>query len=83
MGKTALALNIAEHVGSTYGMPVAVFSMEMSGEQLAMRMIGSIARVDQHKMRTGSVEEDDWSQRDRAAWASCRTPTSTSTTAER
>jgi len=61
MGKTALALNIAEHVGIDYGLPVAVYSMEMSGEQVAMRMLGSIARVSQHKIRTGRVEENDWS----------------------
>jgi len=61
MGKTALALNIAEHVGIDYGLPVAVYSMEMSGEQVAMRMLGSIARVSQHKIRTGRVEEIDWS----------------------
>src|ERR1044071_421760 len=53
MGKTALALNIAEHVAVDNGLPVAIFSMEMSSTQLAMRMLGSIARVDQHKMRTG------------------------------
>ncbi|MGH8620697.1 MAG: replicative DNA helicase [Burkholderiales bacterium] len=57
---TALALNIAEHVGIDYGLPVAVYSMEMSGEQVAMRMLGSIARVSQHKIRTGRVEENDW-----------------------
>ena len=60
MGKTAFALNIAEYVAIDFGLPVAVFSMEMSGEQLAMRMLGSLARVSQHKIRTGRVEEDDW-----------------------
>ncbi len=48
MGKTALALNFAEHVAVDNGLPVAIFSMEMSSTQLAMRMLGSIARVDQH-----------------------------------
>src|SRR5690606_20550472 len=48
MGKTAFALNIAEHVAVDNGLPVAIFSMEMSSTQLAMRMLGSIARVDQH-----------------------------------
>jgi replicative DNA helicase len=62
MGKTALALNIAEYVAIDFGLPVAVFSMEMSGEQVAMRMLGSLARVSQHKIRTGRVEEDDWSR---------------------
>jgi replicative DNA helicase len=60
MGKTALALNIAEHVAVDNGLPVAVFSMEMSSSQLAMRMLGSIARVDQHKMRTGRLNDKEW-----------------------
>jgi replicative DNA helicase len=60
MGKTALALNIAEHVAVDNGLPVAVFSMEMSASQLAMRMLGSIARVDQHKMRTGRLNDKEW-----------------------
>jgi replicative DNA helicase len=61
MGKTALALNIAEHVAVDNGLPVAIFSMEMSSTQLAMRMLGSIARVDQHKMRTGRLNDKEWS----------------------
>jgi replicative DNA helicase len=60
MGKTALALNIAEHVAVDNGLPVAIFSMEMSSTQLAMRMLGSIARVDQHKMRTGRLSDKEW-----------------------
>ncbi len=60
MGKTALALNIAEHVALGEKMPVAVFSMEMSGTQLVMRMLGSVGRLDQHKMRTGALNDDDW-----------------------
>jgi replicative DNA helicase len=62
MGKTALALNIAEHVGVKNGIPVAVFSMEMGATQLAMRMLGSIARVDQHNMRTGRLNDEEWSR---------------------
>jgi replicative DNA helicase len=62
MGKTAFALNIAEYVALDFGLPVAVFSMEMSGEQVAMRLLGSVARVSQHKIRTGRVEEDDWTR---------------------
>src|SRR5437868_7352499 len=62
MGKTALALNIAVHVAVNNGLPVAVFSMEMSATQLAMRMLGSIARVDQHKMRTGRLNDKEWSE---------------------
>src|SRR5688572_28797879 len=60
MGKTALALNIAEHVAVDNGLPVAVFSMEMSASQVATRMLGSIARVDQHKMRTGKLNDSEW-----------------------
>jgi replicative DNA helicase len=60
MGKTALALNIAEHVAVENGLPVAIFSMEMSSSQVATRMLGSIARVDQHKMRTGRLTDSEW-----------------------
>lgn len=60
MGKTAFALNIGEHVAMEINKPVAVFSMEMSGTQLAMRMLGSIGRLDQHKVRTGRLEDEDW-----------------------
>jgi len=62
MGKTALALNMAEHVAVENKLPVAVFSMEMSGTQLAMRMLGSIGRLDQHKLRTGRLSDDDWNR---------------------
>jgi len=62
MGKTALALNIAEHVAVDNGLPVAIFSMEMSATQLAQRMLGSIARVDQHKMRTGKLSDREWGE---------------------
>jgi replicative DNA helicase len=61
MGKTALALNIAENVALHTLLPVAVFSMEMGAAQLATRMLGSIARVDQHKMRTGRLNDQEWS----------------------
>ncbi len=60
MGKTAFALNIAEHLCLVDRLPVAVFSMEMSGTQLVMRMIGSVAKVDQHKVRTGRIGDDEW-----------------------
>ncbi|GJL76325.1 MAG TPA: replicative DNA helicase [Nitrosomonas sp.] len=60
MGKTAFSLNIAEHVALELDKPVAVFSMEMGGAQLAMRMLGSVGRLDQHKVRTGRLEDDDW-----------------------
>jgi len=62
MGKTALALNIAEHVAVENRLPVAVFSMEMSGQQLALRMLGSIGHLDQHKLRTGRLTDDDWNR---------------------
>ena len=62
MGKTAFSLNIAEHVAVNDGLPVAVFSMEMSAAQLAMRMLGSIGQVDQHKLRTGRLKDDEWSR---------------------
>ncbi|HYU70851.1 MAG TPA: replicative DNA helicase [Burkholderiales bacterium] len=62
MGKTALALNMAEHVAVENKLPVAIFSMEMSGSQLAMRMLGSIGRLDQHKLRTGRLSDDDWNR---------------------
>lgn len=60
MGKTAFSLNIAEHVAIQSKKPVAVFSMEMGGAQLALRMLGSIGRLDQHKLRTGRLSDDDW-----------------------
>ena len=60
MGKTSLALNIAENVALSEGLPVVIFSMEMSGEQLASRLLGSVGRVDQSRMRTGKLQEDEW-----------------------
>jgi replicative DNA helicase len=60
MGKTSLALNIGEHVALSTKMPVAVFSMEMGASQLALRMIGSVGRLDQHKLRTGRLAAEDW-----------------------
>ena len=60
MGKTALVMNMVEHVALKEKKTVAVFSMEMSGPQLAMRMIGSVGEVDQHQLRTATFREDDW-----------------------
>ena len=60
MGKTAFAINIAEHAAIKEQLSVAVFSMEMPGEQLAMRMMSSLGRVDQHKVRTGRLNDEDW-----------------------
>ena len=60
MGKTAFALNIAEHVAVSEGLPVVVFSMEMGAAQLALRMVGSIGRIDQGGLRTGKLKDEDW-----------------------
>jgi len=60
MGKTTIAMNMAENVALKSGVPVAVFSMEMPGESLAMRMMSSLGRIDQHKVRTGKLDDDDW-----------------------
>ncbi|MBK7000421.1 MAG: replicative DNA helicase [Rhodoferax sp.] len=60
MGKTALAINIAEHVALNEGLPVAVFSMEMGATQLAVRIVGSIGRIDQGHLRTGRLTDDEW-----------------------
>jgi replicative DNA helicase len=60
MGKTALAINIAEHVAVEEGLPVAVFSMEMGASQLAVRIVGSIGRIDQGHLRTGKLTDDEW-----------------------
>ncbi len=60
MGKTSLAMNIAETTAVGGKLPVAIFSMEMPGEQLAMRMMASLGRINAHKVRTGKLEDDDW-----------------------
>jgi len=60
MGKTTFAMNVAEHVAISGGKAVAVFSMEMPGEQLALRMLSSLGRVDQGRVRTGRLEDQDW-----------------------
>ena len=60
MGKTALAINIAEHVALNEGLPVAVFSMEMGAAQLAVRIVGSIGRIDQSHLRTGKLTDEEW-----------------------
>jgi replicative DNA helicase len=62
MGKTALALNIAENVALRNNAPAAVFSLEMSKESLLQRLIGSQARVDSHRFRTGQLSHDDWNK---------------------
>jgi replicative DNA helicase len=60
MGKTTLAMNFAENAAIRHKCPVAIFSMEMPGEQLAMRMMSSLGRIDQHKIRIGKLDDDDW-----------------------
>ncbi|EGV17328.1 replicative DNA helicase [Thiocapsa marina] len=60
MGKTSFAMNMAEHVAIQSKRPVAVFSMEMPGDALAMRMMSSLGRIDQHRVRTGRLEDDEW-----------------------
>ena len=68
MGKTTFAMNLAENAAIKHKVPVAVFSMEMPGEQLAMRMMSSLGHIDQHKIRTGKLSDDDW----QIGRASCR-----------
>lgn len=60
MGKTAFALNIAQYAALNTGIPIAIFSLEMSKEQLVNRMICAEANIDSHKLRTGNLEDDDW-----------------------
>lgn len=60
MGKTAFSVNIGEHVAVEEGLPVAIFSMEMGASQLAMRVLGSVGRLDQQRLRTGKLEDEDW-----------------------
>lgn len=60
MGKTTFAMNIAEHASIKSKQPVLVFSMEMPGEALAMRTMSSLGHIDQHKVRTGKLEDEDW-----------------------
>lgn len=60
MGKTAFALNIAQYSATQGGVPVAIFSLEMSKEQLGMRMLCAEAKVDAHKVRTGFIDKDEW-----------------------
>lgn len=62
MGKTAFALNIAENVAVKEELPVLVFSMEMGASQLALRMVGSMGRINQQHLRTGRLQDDEWSR---------------------
>lgn len=60
MGTTAFAINIAEHIALDEKLPVAIFSMETGASQLAMRMLGSAGRINQHDLRSGRLQDDDW-----------------------
>ena len=60
MGKTTFAMNIAEHAAIKSGLPILVFSMEMPGESLALRMMSSLGRIDQHRIRSGKLQNEDW-----------------------
>lgn len=60
MGKTTFAMNIAENVVMKSKLPVLIFSMEMPGESIVMRLLSSLSRIDQLKIRTGKIEEQDW-----------------------
>ena len=60
MGKTSLAMNMVEHAIMSDESPTLVFSLEMPADQLVMRMLSSLARIDQTRMRTGDLEEQDW-----------------------
>jgi replicative DNA helicase len=66
MGKTSFAMNIAEHAAISARVPVAIFSMEMSAEQLSFRMISSLGRVNQSHLRTGNFSDEDWHRIDSA-----------------
>ncbi len=60
MGKTSFAMNLAENVAIKTAKGVAIFSMEMPGDSLAMRMMSSLGQIDQHRVRTGKLTDDDW-----------------------
>jgi replicative DNA helicase len=60
MGKTAMALNVAEHVALQEGLPVGIFSMEMPATQLALRFLSSVGKIDSYKLRAGRLSDDEW-----------------------
>ncbi|MEW6109429.1 MAG: replicative DNA helicase [Nitrospirota bacterium] len=74
MGKTAFSLNIAQHVGLKMKEPVAIFSLEMSKEQLVFRMLCSEAMVDSNKVRKGFIKQDDWHKLTSAAGSLAESP---------
>lgn len=62
MGKTTFAMNLAEHAAMTSDYPALIFSLEMPNEQIMMRMLASLGRIDQTKIRTGQLDDDDWAR---------------------
>jgi len=62
MGKTTFAMNLCENIAMIYEKPVLIFSLEMSGEQIMMRILSSLSRVHQTQMRTGQLNDEDWSR---------------------
>ncbi|MBU1555763.1 replicative DNA helicase [Rheinheimera muenzenbergensis] len=62
MGKTTFAMNLCEHAAITSDKPVLIFSLEMPSEQIMMRMLASLGRIDQTKVRTGQLEDEDWAR---------------------
>lgn len=60
MGKTTLAMNMAENIAIKTRMPVLIFSMEMPGDAIVMRLLSSLCRIDQLRIRTGKLNDDDW-----------------------
>lgn len=74
MGKTALAILIGQYAGVKHQVPVAIFSLEMSKEQLVQRMLCSEAMVDAHKVRTGNLSDEDWGKLSEAARYLSRAP---------
>ncbi|MBU0681182.1 MAG: replicative DNA helicase [Proteobacteria bacterium] len=74
MGKTALAMNMAQNAAMQFDVPVAVFSLEMSKHQLAMRLLCSVSRVDSNEIRTGHIKEQDWPKLTRAAGELSKSP---------
>jgi replicative DNA helicase len=62
MGKTSFCLNVAQHVSMRIGETVGLFSLEMSKEQLALRLLCADARIDAHRLRTGKLNEKDWAR---------------------
>ncbi|MGV8123558.1 MAG: replicative DNA helicase [Candidatus Xenobiia bacterium LiM19] len=74
MGKTAICMNIAQYLATREKVPVAIFSLEMSKEELAQRLLCSEARIDAMRLRTGYLEEGDWPRMTRAMNILCEAP---------